>query len=241
MAATDDRAPTFGQPKPPQWPFRLFARRSVRWGLVTVVLTLVGAAVINQLFVEPRLTATTARIRVAGGEDRLVIHIDDEQGQATISGGTNGLTQLIIDRDAVYVPADEVGAGGLGFEWLEVPATELDGRVTLPTVDEIGRSLSRGAKDCGPTSTKAEFVFALFLGIDTNLDGISLCDSSVGFAADEGNDLLVTSTAVRPSALGIIPPFSVGQLADLPDADAVVDALVRLFRCEGWQVDEPAC
>ncbi|MEQ1700377.1 MAG: hypothetical protein ABMA25_09715, partial [Ilumatobacteraceae bacterium] len=210
MAATDDRAPTFGKPTQPQWQFRLFARRSIRLGVLAVVLSLVGMAIFYQLVVVPTLTATSARIWVAGSDDRLVVHVDDEHDRASISGGTNGLSRLIIDRDSLFVPADEVGAGGLGFEWLEVPNSAFDREVKLPTVDEIGRSLSRGAKDCGATNTDAEFLFALFLGIDTNVDGVSLCDAAVGAAADDGNDLLVKSGAVRPSALGVIPPTAVG-------------------------------
>lgn len=240
MAARDDRAPTFGQPQPPQWPTRLFARRWFRRSLLVVALLVVGRAAWYRLAVAPHLTATRYRVQVAGNDDRLTVHIDDEHDRATFSGGTNGLSQLIIDRDSLFVLADEVGAGGLGFEWLEVPNAAFDRQVRLPTVDEIGRSLTRGVKDCGATNDDAEFVFALFLGLDTNLEGVSLCDTYAGAAVD-GEDLVAESDAVRPSALADIPPASVGQLADVPDADAAVDALVRQLRCEGWQVDDTSC
>lgn len=241
MAAKDDRAPTFGQQQRPQPWFGLSVPRWTLRSLVAVGVLLIALTAWYQLTVVPDLTARHYRVWVAGSDDRLTVYVDDEHGRATISGGINGLSQLIIDRDSLFVLAEDVGAGGLGFEWLEVPNSAFDREVRLPTVGDIGRALSRGAKDCKAPNDDAVFMFSLFLGIDTTAEGTSLCNSSIGAAADDGEDLLVKSSAVRPSALGIIPPFSVGQLADVPDADAVVDALVLLFRCEGWRVDDSSC
>lgn len=240
MAARDDHAPTFGQQ--PVSPFvRLFAHRWVRWAAVAFVLVVVALTAWYQLAVAPHLTSTQYRVYVAGSDDRLIVKVDDEGERAIISGGNGPLTGLIIDGDSLFVLADEVGAEGLGVTWLEVPVDALDPRWAIPTPDQIGRAISRDVKDCGAPSSDAAFVFGLLLGIDTTANGGQLCGSAMDALATDGTDLIVLTDGVRPSALGEIPPTSVGQLADLDDRETVMTVLNRLIRCEGRHAAGVVC
>ncbi len=213
----------FDEKQPSAWLFALIGRRWVRVLLIGVVLLVVAGTVYYKTVVVPTLTATRFEVSVEGQDNRLVVGVDDEAGVVTVSGGQNGLSELVISGGSLLVLATEVGVGG-GDKWVQMPLSLVDAHMGALTPSRALAALSRDVKECRKPSADATFILRLLLGISDN--GVSLCGYGSGHA--DGTHWIVDEKAVRPSELNEVPSSSVLALSAMAKPEAVLAALDQL-------------
>ena len=123
---------------------------------------------------EPTRTATRFELSVEGGSNPLVVGVDDDAGVVTVSGGRNGLSELVISGGSLPVLAGDVGADVGDATWVEVPLTVVDARLSaIAAPDRALLALSRDVTECRRPSSDAAFIVGVLLG-EGDADG-SLC------------------------------------------------------------------
>lgn len=210
---------------PSAWLFDLLGRRWVRVLLISLGLVLLANAIWFETVVEPELTATRLELSVEGRGDRLLVSVDDEAGVVTVTGGQNGLSELVMSGDSLLVLAIDVGLSGEADRWVRVPLSMIDARVGALTSDRSLLALSRDVKECRKPSSDAAFILGLLLGASD--EGVSLC--GVGTGAADGKHWLVDESAVRPSEVPGVPSSSILELSDTPAPEHVLSILNRLM------------
>lgn len=214
----------FDEKPPASWLFALIGRRWVRVLLIGIVLLVVAGTVYYKIAVVPTLTATRFEVSVESRANRLVIGVDDEAGVVTVSGGQNGLSELVISDGSLLVLVSEVGVDGGDYKWVEVPLSMVDARWRALTPSRARSALSRDVKECRRPSTDAAIIVGLLLGVSDT--GVSLCGRGSGHA--DSTQWIVDEKALRPSELTDVPTSSVLALSDTAEPEAVLAALDRL-------------
>ncbi|MEN9645493.1 MAG: hypothetical protein RL238_2162 [Actinomycetota bacterium] len=211
-------------------PFVEFISR--RWvritAIVWIVLTL-GATIAFQTLVAPTLTADRFELWLAGSPDRVDIGVDPDADVVHITGGQNDLTELFIADDSILVLAADVDAT-TDATWIRVPLTALDPAFQALQPDRLADALSPGHVRCVAVGGDAAVILALLVSAtNENNDGISLCGSGVGAAAEKGQDFFTTSDDVTPGEVAAVPRAGIVELADLDDPDATIELLDGLI------------
>lgn len=215
----------FDEKPPAAWLFALVGRRWVRVLLIGVVLLVVAGSVYYKTAVVPTLTATRFEVSVEGRANRVVIQVDDEAGVVAVSGGQNGVSQLVISDGSLMVLASEVGVNGGDARWVDVPLSMIDARWGALTPSRVRQALSRDVKECRRPSSDAVIIVGLLLGVSDT--GVSLCGRGSGHA--DSTQWIVDDKAIRPSEVTDVPTSSVLALSATTAPEAVVTALDRLI------------
>ena len=165
----------FDEKPPASWLFALIGRLWVRVLLIGIVLLVVAGTVYYKTAVVPTLTATRFEVSVEGRGNRLVIGVDDEAGVVTVSGGQNGLSELVISDGSLMVLVSEVGVDGGEYKWVEVPLSMVDARWgEIVTACVIGpasteSALRQACEALEPAARPRRYVFVP--SIPTNASG----------------------------------------------------------------------
>ena len=205
---------------------RFLQRRWVRVVAAVWIVVTIGAVAVYQTTVAPTLTADRFELWLTGSPERVVIGVDDEAGTVHVTGGQNGLSEMIVDGPSMFVLASEVGAGTSEATWVEIPLASLDPAFRAFEPVRLVAALSPGHVRCELTAGDvATVVQVLVRAPQATGEGVSLCGSGAGAAADEGEDFFTSRRGVEPGDVDPGPLPSVVPLSDLDDPDAVVSRL----------------
>jgi hypothetical protein len=216
----------FNEKKPIYSRLSIFRYRWVRAACALIALIVIGATVYYQTVVEPTLSATRMNLWLAGDDDHVVIEVDVAAGLVVVSGGQNGLSQLVVDQDSLFALSNEVSMEDTSAKWVEIPLVDVSGEFEAITPTRVLAALSPGAVRCSPPSRDALTILRLTVdAVDDADSGVSLCGSRVGAAADTGQDFLVQSAAILPSAVSFSPGDSVVRLDATSQPQAIIHTL----------------
>jgi hypothetical protein len=205
---------------------RFLGRRWVRVVAAVWIVVTIGAVAVYQTTVAPTFTADRFELWLAGTSERVVIGVDDEAGTVHVTGGQNGLSELVVDGPSMFVLASEVGAGTTDATWVEIPLASLD--PAFRAFEPIGlvQALSRERKECAaPTSDANDIITVLVARPADDVATWMLCGGAWSNVAPVEVDVLTDSRSVKPVAVNPGPLPSVVPLSDLDDPDAVVSRL----------------
>lgn len=214
--------------KPPaMWLFSLWDRRWVRVVAIGVALLIGGATAWYQVAVKPTLTATRLSLSVTGRDSDVVFEVNDEAGIVWVLGGRRGLSEIVVDRDSIFVLASEVGAE-VEARWVKVPIRVVGTWAAALTPNRVLSAVSRSAKQCLVPSGDAWIILGAALDVpDAERAPVSLCGS--GWNHADAQHLVVRRKSIRPSDLASVPSSSVIEVAQTVDPEAVVARLRGLL------------
>lgn len=206
------------------------ARRWVRVVAVVWVLVTVGVVAVYQATVAPKLTADRLELWLVGSPERVVIGVDEDAGVVHVTGGQNGLSEMIVDDDSLFVLASEIDGNAPGATWVEVPLASLDPAFAAFEPARLITALSPGHVRCELTAGDAASVIRVLVKAPkVTGEGVSLCGAGAGAAADEGEDFFTSQRAVEPGDVDPGPLQSVASLSSLDEPDVVIGSLNELI------------
>lgn len=203
----------------------LTGRRWFRWLGVGALVVLVTCVIYFQIAVAPELTARRFGVEVGGQDGRLVVEVDEEAPLVAVSGGTNGLSEVIATNDSLLVLATEVGADS-DERWVSVPLTDLERVPAAFDAHAIADALSVAVKHCRPLEDAALELVSIMLPYDESAAGSDqyLCGTAFRNDASSGK-VTVDVKDRRPSDLASRPTDSVIPLGSVSNKNLVLAEL----------------
>lgn len=205
----------------------IWQRRPIRYTLLAAVVVAVLGATYQAQFVTPTLTATRYDIAVSGRDDRALVEANVSEGEIHVVDGRNGLTTFHVVDGSMYVLADEVGAD-TEATWVHLSRASIDPFPVAMNPSRIADALEIHVKHCRPLTSDSEWWMNVLFGpsaasVDT------LCGTAFRNTSDPGTELIVGSSARRPSDLAQTPTGSVVELVGIANQDEVLAALTELL------------
>ena len=205
----------------------MFRRRWVRWLVGIVVVVLAGSVIYFQTVVAPQLTARRFEVQVAGEDSRLVVEVDEDAPLIAMTGGVNGLSDIVATGESLFVLASDVGAQS-DATWVVVPMADLGPLPAVLTASRLSHELSIGVKDCRRLQGDAEELVSMMLRTGESAPEAELCGAAIRNIASAGT-VTVDMADLRPSDLTAPPTDSVVALAEVANSDHVLAELERLL------------
>lgn len=208
------------------WPVRAFRSTRVRVVTIALAVLLIAGTAYSRLVVLPELSNDRYELWVAGSENDLRIDVDLENSLVYVTGASS-LPNLVVTGNQVYLPAGDIFPGNSSdADWVSTPLDGLDPRFQSLTADRIAPALARRVKQCAPPSADAVQVIELLLpSASPRADGVSICERGAGLAADTGQDVFVSVSAVRPGPTADLALESSVSYLDTDNPDAVLQSL----------------
>lgn len=172
-------------------------RPRVAVGIIVAVVLIGGVSLgLSTLRDGPSADATrTYEVRLAGSSVRALVTVDPARGVVWARADDPSVRQFYITPDQVLVATTSLPPSAtmeVDEAWVAWPLSALRGRHLPLTARELADALDVGVKRCvAPKPSNVADVVRAVLGDDGRSDEASLCDSRVGAAADDGEDLVV--------------------------------------------------